>query len=257
MHVAVRKNGRLSADFFHMEVSWPRSLDDPLPGQFVMVRARSSTDPLWRRPFGVHDFRRGRQESSASLLYQVVGPTTGDLSLKEPGESVDLLGPLGRGFSPGGAEHWLVAGGRGIAPLYFFARTLKGRAPLRVLAGGCTAGHLPRTGDLEKSGISVAVATEDGSRGRRGLVTDLLEGALKRLGTARRKKLVITACGPEGMLKAVSLLARRHGAKAQFSLDTLMACGQGYCQGCTVTTNRGYELCCREGPVFSSEELVW
>lgn len=253
MQLVVRKNRPLSADFRHMAVEWPDDLATPLPGQFVMVRTRASTDPLWRRPLGVHDFRKG----SLSLLYQVVGPTTKDLAERRPGESLDLLGPFGRGFSPEGKEHWLVAGGRGIAPLYFFARTLKGRAPVRVMTGGCTSGHVVRTGDLKRMGIPVEVATEDGSRGARGVVTALLGRALGRLGTRRKRGLVISACGPEGMLKVVSDLARRHGTAAQLSLDTLMACGQGYCQGCTIATRSGYRLCCRDGPVFPSRELMW
>jgi dihydroorotate dehydrogenase electron transfer subunit len=257
MQLVVMKNRPLSADFRHMEVEWPDHLATPLPGQFVMVRTRTSSDPLWRRPLGVHDFRRKSGKASLSLLYQVVGPTTGDLAERRPGESLDLLGPFGRGFSPEGDEHWLVAGGRGIAPLYFFARRLKGRVPVRVMAGGGTSGHVVRAGDLKRMGIPVDVATEDGSRGVRGLVTALLERALGRLGERRKKGLVLSACGPEGMLKAVSDLARRHGAAAQLSLDTLMACGQGYCQGCTVTTRGGYRLCCRDGPVFPSEDLVW
>jgi len=260
MKAVVRQNRRLTVDFRLLEVAWPDRLREPLPGQFVMVRADSSTDPLWRRPLGVHDYRGGKggKGPSAFLLFQVVGPTTERLAGFEAGESIDLLGPFGRGFSGAGVEHWLVAGGRGIAPLYYFARTLKGhRRPFRVMVGGRSAAHVVRTGDLRRMGAPVEIATEDGSRGRTGLVTELLERSLRRLGDRRKKGIVLSACGPPGMLKSVARLARIHGVSARLSLDTLMACGQGYCQGCTIDTRHGYRLCCRDGPVFPAEDLKW
>lgn len=241
-----------------MEVAWPSSLADPFPGQFVMVRVRESTDPLWRRPFGINDFTRGRGGRRAFMLYQVVGPTTRDMARAAKGESIDLLGPFGRGFDTGGDEHWLVAGGRGIAPLFFLARRLAedGRA-LRAMVGGCTAGHVLQWKELGRITGSVKVATEDGSLGRKGMVTDLLEGGLRRLSARRRSRLVVSACGPEGMLRRVGNLAEEFGVQARLALDTLMACGQGYCQGCTVRTRWGYSLCCREGPVYEAGDLQW
>jgi dihydroorotate dehydrogenase electron transfer subunit len=258
MLVDVCGNRRLTADFRLMKIDWPRSFADPLPGQFVMVREGASTDPLWRRPLGVHDFRSGRAGAWISLLFQVVGPTTRDLAKKETGEKIDALGPFGRPFSPEGEEHWLVAGGRGVAPLYFFARSLQQTGkPVRVMIGGCTAGHVLKVRELEKMGLRTEVATEDGSRGRKGLVTELLALRLQRISLPRRKRIVLTACGPEGMMRAVARLAVRFETQAQLSLDTLMACGQGYCQGCSVSTRSGYQLCCREGPVFDARELLW
>jgi dihydroorotate dehydrogenase electron transfer subunit len=258
MDLVIRKNRRLSADCLQMEVEWPAALADPLPGQFVMVRTRTSTEPLWRRPFGVHDFRRGRVRTVAEILYQVVGPTTRDLADRRPGEAIDLVGPLGKGFSLDGEEHLLVAGGRGIAPLFFLARRLRRRRrEVGVLIGGATAGHVLKVKELRGMSLPVAIATEDGSLGKKGLVTALLGKRLRSLPARRRSRLTIAACGPEPMLKAVSELAARAGVPAQISLDTLMACGQGYCQGCTVSTSSGYRLCCQDGPVFVNRELTW
>ncbi len=255
--MTVRANRRLTADFRRMEIRWPGSFAEPHPGQFVMVRAGESTDPLWRRPLGVHDFRR-RGGASAFLLFQVVGPTTRALAAVKPGGGIDLLGPFGRGFPADDGEHWLVAGGRGVAPLYYFARVLKdlGRQA-RVLIGGCTAGHVIGAREMERMGHRVETSTEDGSLGRRGLVTDLLGRGLARLSPGRRRRIVVSACGPEGMLRAVQRLARQAGAASRLSLDTLMACGQGYCQGCTIQTRRGRRLCCRDGPVFDGSEVAW
>jgi dihydroorotate dehydrogenase electron transfer subunit len=258
MDLVVRKNRRLSDDCLQMEVEWPAAFADPLPGQFVMVRTRTSTDPLWRRPFGVHDFRRGRAGAAAQLLYQVVGPTTRDLADRRPGETIDLVGPLGKGFSLDGEEHLLVAGGRGIAPLFFLARRLRRRRrEVDVLIGGAAAGHVLKVRELQRMGFPAAIATEDGSLGKKGLVTALLEKRLRRLSARRRSRLAISACGPEPMLKRVGELAARAGVPAHLSLDTLMACGQGYCQGCTVSTSSGYRLCCQDGPVFTAGELAW
>jgi len=258
LKATVRRNSRIAADFRRMEISWPAGLAEPLPGQFVMVRAGESTDPLWRRPLGIHDFRRRRRGPSAFLLFQVVGPVTRRLAGAGPGEEIDLLGPLGTGFPLEGKEHWLVAGGRGIAPLFYLARLLgdEGRRA-RVLIGGCTAGHVLGVKELERMGHRVEVATEDGSLGRCGVVTELLERGLARVGERRRGGLVLSACGPEGMLRSVGAMAARYGTAARLSLDTLMACGQGYCQGCTVNTRGGYRLCCREGPVFNADEVLW
>ena len=111
--------------------------------------------------------------------------------------------------------------------------------------------------DFETLGWTVHVATEDGSLGRRGMVTDLLAAGLRRLSAGRRRDVVVAACGPEGMLRHVGSLAEEFGVRARLSLDTLMACGQGYCQGCTVRTRTGYSLCCREGPVYEAERLKW
>jgi dihydroorotate dehydrogenase electron transfer subunit len=258
MEVKIKANRRLTADFWRMEIEWPASLAEPSPGQFVMVRTRNSTVPLWRRPFGINDFTKSRGLSRAFLLYQVVGPTTRDMGGTEKGQMLDLLGPFGRGFDTDGQEHWLVAGGRGIAPLFFLARRLVDEDKvLRVMIGGCTKSHVLQAEELRRMGSPVELATEDGSLGRKGMVTDILEIGLRRISTARRGRIVVSACGPDAMLRRVGSLADEFGVRARLSLDTLMACGQGYCQGCTVKTRSGYSLCCCEGPVFEARELQW
>lgn len=193
-----------------------------------------------------------------SLLFQVVGPTTRELAGVERGGPVDLLGPFGRGFDLAAREHWLVAGGRGVAPLYFLARVLRRRrAPVTVMMGGRSAEHVLRAAEFARLGCSVAVATDDGSLGRRGYVTDLLERGLRRVPARDREGLLISSCGPEPMLKAVAGLCAGRGVAAQVSVDPLMACGQGLCLGCTVQGKEGYRLACQHGPVFRIGELRW
>jgi len=257
--LSIRAARRLTEDFHFLDLAWPAGMAEPQPGQFVMVRTREGTDPLWRRPFGVHDFRRVRGVGVLSLLFQVVGPTTRDLSGLAPGATLDLLGPLGRGFKLNAAEQWLVSGGRGVAPLLYVARILHGRGvPCRAFLGGRTAGHILREVELERLGCRVEVATEDGSRGRRGLVTDLLDRALARLSGRRRAAVMLLACGPHGMLKAVAGIAAARGVAAQVSVDPLMACGRGLCLGCSVPAHGGgYRLACQHGPVFNVRDLNW
>jgi len=254
----VRAIRQLSEDFNLLELGWPSGLAEPLPGQFVMVRTREGTDPLWRRPLGVHDFRRVRGAGVLSLLFQVVGPTTRDLAGLLPGSPLDLLGPHGRGFRLDAAEAWLVGGGRGVAPLFYAARLLRRRgAPCRVFLGGRGAGHILRERELARLGCRVEVATDDGSRGRRGLVTGLLDRDLARVSERRRSGILLAACGPHGMLRAVADIAAARGVEAQVSVDPLMACGRGLCLGCTVPARGGYRLACQHGPVFDARDLVW
>jgi dihydroorotate dehydrogenase electron transfer subunit len=256
--LTVRAVRPLSEDFRLMELAWPAAEPDPLPGQFVMVRTREGTDPLWRRPLGVHDFRRTRACATFSLLFQVVGPTTRDLAAMGRGDAVDLLGPLGRGFRVDDREHWLVAGGRGLAPLFYLARVLRagGRA-CRVMIGGRSGTHVLRVADLERLGCRVDVASDDGSVGLRGFVTEILDRELALVDAARRPAVCIAACGPHGMLKSVAGIAARHGVEARVSVDPLMACGRGLCLGCSVPARDGYRLACQHGPVFDARELSW
>ncbi len=258
MLLSIRAARRLSEDFHLLELECPTDMAEPLPGQFVMVRTREGTDPLWRRPLGVHDFRRVRGASILSLLFQVVGPTTRDLSGLAPGATLDLLGPYGRGFKLDAAEPWLVSGGRGLAPLFYVARVLRrAGVPCRAFLGGRSAGHILRESSLARLGCRAEVATDDGSRGHRGLVTDLLDRALARLSERRRAGVMLLACGPHGMLKAVAGIAAARRVGAQVSVDPLMACGRGLCLGCTVQSPGGYRLACQHGPVFNVRDLVW
>ncbi len=258
MLLSIRAARRLTEDFNLLEIDWPAAMAEPLPGQFVMVRTREGTDPLWRRPLGVHDFRRVRGGGILSLLFQVVGPTTRDLSGLAPGAKLDLLGPHGRGFRLDAMEQWLVSGGRGVAPLFYAARILRrGGVPCRAFLGGRGSGHVLRERELERLGCRVEVATDDGSRGHRGLVTDLLDRALARLSERRRAGILLSACGPHGMLKSVARIAVSRGVAAQVSVDPLMACGRGLCLGCSVPAQDGYRLACQHGPVFDVQELTW
>jgi dihydroorotate dehydrogenase electron transfer subunit len=232
---------------------WPGSV----PGQFVMlapgpVGAAPRTDPLLPRPMAVF-----RSEGSwLEVLYKVVGRGTALLSAARPGERIRLVGPLGGGFQlpADGERAVLVGGGTGIASLYDLAAA--GRrcgALVSVLLGARSADELLARAEFESLGVDLQLATEDGSAGRQGLVTALLEDVLRQSDSAR-----VYACGPTGMMRAVADRAAAAGRPCQVSLENRMACGFGVCLGCAVPrATGGFDLVCRDGPVFDAGALAW
>lgn len=232
---------------------WPGSE----PGQFVMlapgpVGAAPRTDPLLPRPMAV--FRSSG--SQLEVLYKVVGRGTALLAAAQPGEKVAVVGPLGGGFplpSPG-ERALLIGGGTGIASLYDLAAAAQGAgAGVSVLLGARHADDLLARDDFARLGVDLQLATEDGSAGHAGLVTALLEAALREPGEAR-----VYACGPTPMMRAAADLAAAAGRPCHVSLENRMACGYGVCLGCAVPRAAGgFDLVCCDGPVFEADSLAW
>ena len=247
-------NKQLTPVHFLMGLDWQGSVSSP--GQFVMLRVGSGYDPLLRRPFGIYNVTEGG--SRLEVLYKVVGRGTAIMAAMKPGEEVDILGPLGRGFPAPGAEERviMVAGGIGIAPLHMFAL---GHSKSVLLYGARESAEASLSGDVAALGLTVKLSTEDGSAGSKGLVTDHLAEELAGGG-------VVYACGPMGMLKAVSAMAAEAGVRAYVSLENTMACGVGACLGCAVRfggegvssgKHGAFRMVCSEGPVFESTEIDW
>jgi dihydroorotate dehydrogenase electron transfer subunit len=215
------------------------------PGQFLMlspgpVPAAPRFDPLLPRPMAV--FRR--EGGALDVLYKVSGRGTALLAAARPGERVRAVGPLGRGFplpAPG-ERAVLVGGGTGIASLFDLAARALAQGPVTALLGARSAADLMATGAFGALGVSLRIATEDGSAGRRGLVTELLADALAE-GPAR-----VYACGPTAMMRRAAELAAAAGQRCLASLENRMACG--FAEG-------GYALVCRDGPVFAADALRW
>ncbi len=227
------------------------------PGQFVMARPRQGPDPLLRRPFSICGLSdRGR----ILILYKVVGRGTRILSGLQPGDSVRVMGPLGRGFdvAPGAGPAVLVAGGMGIAPLLFLARVLAETGErFRFLAGFRGRSDLVPPDRLPETGAPMELATDDGSAGHHGPVTDLLRPLLEESPGVR-----VFACGPGPMLKRVAELSAAAGAPCRVSLESAMACGLGACLGCAVpmkpgSHGGGFLYTCKDGPVFEAGDLDW
>ncbi len=236
----------------------PEIARQSLPGQFVMVKVSDTGHPLLRRPLCVH----ARAADTITLYFDIVGLGTRLLAQKRLGDRLDILGPLGRGFSvgkPSGEDETvlLVGGGRGIAPLYFLADELH-RAGFRVrVLYGCKTAEDMKLRDLLRSACwESSFATDDGSCDYQGFVTDLMEREI-----TKDKPVRIYACGPDLMLKEVSRQAALGAIPAELSLEARMGCGIGACWGCVKKIRRdGREewlKVCEEGPVFQAEEIVW
>lgn len=243
--------------YFLLSLRTPLLASDAHPGQFVMVRVSNQSLPLLRRPFGIHD----RDVETLDILFQRTGLGTDILSRKEVGESLDLLGPLGHGFScddrTRGKTAVLIGGGRGIAPLFFLARKLDGKGTaVKVLYGGKTKADLPLIEKFEDRGLSLRCSTDDGSFGHHGLVTELLEATIER-----EKPERIYACGPEAMLEKTSRIAEAIDIEAEMSLESIMGCGFGACWGCVKKIREAgsstWVKICEKGPVFPSRDIVW
>ncbi|MGD0196432.1 MAG: dihydroorotate dehydrogenase electron transfer subunit [Solirubrobacteraceae bacterium] len=218
------------------------------PGQFYMLSSvlgwGGGVDgrPYLARAISVLYARVGE----VGFLLEDVGPGTRVLCSLEPGDEVHVVGPLGRGFSPPEEEREavLVGGGVGIPPLAMFQERWGGRA----LLGFRDARHAQAAALLRDAQL----ATDDGSVGHRGFVTELLERELER----RADEISVYACGPPAMLEAVRALAVARGVPAQLALEAPMACGFGACFGCVVATADGYKRVCVDGPVFEAALLA-
>jgi len=220
------------------------------PGQFVNVLAAETGEgPLLRRPFSI-----ARVDGNIiELLFSAIGTGTKLLSRKQPGEMLDVLGPLGRPFhTDAGYDTALIAaGGIGMAPFPFLTGDLLKRGKrIETFAGFRNAGQI-FTSDLQ----NIHLATDDGSKGFRGTVVQLLESYVNRTDLGKVK---IFACGPTAMLKALTELAKIKNICCEVSLEGHMACGVGICQGCPVERTGDeakYALVCKDGPVFLTTEI--
>ena len=227
-----------------------KALPDIMPGQFVQVRVEGSPNTYLRRPISIHDV--DFQQNEITLLVQQVGEGTRHLAAANVGDLINMVFPLGNGFTmPENDESvLLVGGGIGIAPLFYFAKVLnaEGIKPT-LLLGGKSQSDLLRLSDYQRFGETF-VTTEDGSLGEKGFVTQH---------SIWQEKLFdkIYVCGPKPMMKAVAKLAAEKGDWCEVSLENLMACGLGACLCCVEDTADGHVCVCKEGPVFNTRRLKW
>jgi len=238
----------------------PALADAARPGHFVNALTAERTDPLLRKPFSIYTVDRARGE--ISLLYSIVGATTQGMARKRPGDVLDLVGPLGgRVFRPDDqpdAHHVVVGGGYGVPPLVFLARELQSAQPdpdLTFIIGARRKDLLLCEAELTEAGIKAHAATEDGSHGTHGRVTDVLAPLL-----AERAGLPVTVycCGPTPMMRAVGDLCLSVGVPCQLSVEVSMPCGIGVCMGCVLDLADGRRVrCCISGPVFEASEIKW
>ncbi len=250
---SVVENKKLINNHYLITLNPAVKIRKPKPGNFFMVAVDTGLDPLLKRPFSVHRWIDGNFQ----LLYRVVGKGTKILSEKKPGNVLDILGPLGKGFPAPKKNRQviLVAGGLGVAPVFSMAENIKNRAPL-LFYGTKTKKSLLLIDEFRSLGIDPTVSTDDGSFGTKGNIINVLKRYLTR-NSLPVTRYVLYACGPEVMLHALSHLATEYKLKGYIAMEQNMACGIGTCLGCVVKTRKGHKRVCKEGPVFPIEEIVW
>ncbi len=258
----IAANHHLSATYNILEIEAPVIARRTRPGQFVMVKRTLGGEPLLRRPFSVFEILRNAHGAvtGLSLLSKQVGAVTRDLFAAAPGERIRCLGPLGTPFSvvDPPTRAWMVAGGVGLAPFATLTEALRRRGVGTTLFyGGRSSDDLYRVSWFERLGVRVILTTEDGTRGETGRVTVPLE---RELDAAADRPVMIYACGPTPMMRAVAALAAGAGRPLQVSLEPVMGCGLGGCYSCVVRVLDGgarFVRACLEGPVFDGNRVSW
>jgi dihydroorotate dehydrogenase electron transfer subunit len=297
----------IGSDYFRLQLACPEIARLARPGQFILLRITDLKDPFLRRPFSFSQIfpplevkKKPLDEGGVEICYQIVGRGTRLMTQLQEGQRVDLLGPLGNGFWPEDkcTRVILVGGGIGVPPLLAWARELRKKGPGKKRSGKAPEGSpelvflmgakgkekIMGVEECRKWGIEVQVATEDGSLGVKGMVTDLLE---RELMTGQHAATALYACGPNPMLVQIAQVAEQFDRPCQVLLESRMACGVGACLGCTVkyreerepsqhsdlsnqdspageegeeiseTPAFRYARVCKEGPVFNARKIFW
>ena len=254
-------NEEVAQDHYLLYCVCPQIAENALPGQFVHVLISSDSGLLLRRPFTIYSIRG----TEISMLYQVTGEGTAALARLRSGAPIQVLGPLGKAFRiPSYLQAAiLVGGGAGIASLMLLAAELK-KAGVRTLGlvGATSRARLLSVSDLRRIDVETRIATDDGSVGHHGFVTEILNGVLERPQAYALQNPAVYACGPNGMLRAVTELTLAHHTPTQLAMENRMGCALGVCLGCVcpIRTAAGeveYQRVCTEGPVFNAEDIVW
>lgn len=248
----VQSNREISAGIYRLRLKSREvaAADNAGPGRFAMIKLPEKYSFTLRRPFSYLNASGDELE----FAYRVVGEGTRILSGVEPGAVLRVLGPLGNGFDVSEVKRraLLVAGGMGVAPLFFLALKLReaGVENVEMVYGVCGANELLFVPEMKEAGVAVTVTTEDGSAGCAGLASDEAARSMES-----NVPDVVFACGPRPMLEAVAKEAKRADVSCRVSVEEKMACGVGACLGCTVQTSRGNRRVCADGPVFDSKML--
>ncbi|MBU1566341.1 MAG: dihydroorotate dehydrogenase electron transfer subunit [Proteobacteria bacterium] len=239
---------------FRLTLHCPQIAVSAKPGQFVMIRTATGKDPLLRRPFSIHQTSSG---GGIQIYFKVVGRGTEILSQVKKDQEVSVLGPLGRGFRLGlNGPAIIVGGGLGIAPMLFLAKEncrLKRKcSDDLILLGAREKNELEHLlEDFRRLGLRLLTATDDGSLGHHGFVTEIMQSALP-------PGCTVYTCGPEPMMARVGKICQSQGIPCQVSVESVMACGMGACLGCSRPAKDGtYTHVCLNGPVYDAEELQW
>ncbi len=257
-HTTILSNEKVAEDHYLLRCECPEIALKALPGQFVHVLISSGAGLLLRRPFTVYTV----DGDEITMLYQIIGEGTKRLSEMPKRAAIRVLGPLGNTFDIENVSETaiIVGGGAGIASLMLLAVALRRRGIQTIgLVGAQHQDRLLSIDDLKAIGVSVHIATDDGSVGYHGFVTEILENLLLE---SKLHHPTIYACGPYSMLAAVSMITAEHDIPTQIAMENRMGCAMGVCLGCVcpIRINEDqieYQRVCTEGPVFNATEIAW
>jgi len=245
----VKKINKIKDDIFLLSFDSAYIAKNSYPGQFLHIKIIKT---ILRRPFSIHCIKG----KTVSVLFRVRGRGTKILSEYKIKDKLDIIGPLGKGFclDNKSEKNILLAGGLGVAPLVFLADKLKGCKPIAIL-GAKDKFDVVCADEFKKRGCQVYVATEDGSKGKKGTAVDILKSLFNKIN--KSDKINLYTCGPEGMFKGIKkVIGKNKNINCQISFEQFMGCGLGTCCGCTIETKNGYKKVCKDGPVFKMED-VW
>jgi dihydroorotate dehydrogenase electron transfer subunit len=264
--VKILSRKEVAPNIYLMKLNAPEIAQEALPGQFIHIRCSKDSYPLLRRPLSIH--RADKEKGEIFILFQVIGEGTKLLADRTIGDDLDIMGPIGNGFNiyPKSKKIMIVGGGIGVAPLLALCEeSIRQGKEVRILIGALKKELVIGEENFRNLGAKVDVATDDGSYKYKGLVTDLLERAIKEGWLADQ----IFACGPKPMLRKIVEISLDNHIDCQVSLEERMACGIGACLGCVCkikakekNNNQNqikyiYKRVCVDGPVFEGSEVVW
>lgn len=258
IHTTILSNEKVAEDHYLLSCECSKIAQHAKPGQFIHVLISNGAGLLLRRPFTIYTV----DEREITMLYQIIGEGTQRLSEMPKGAPLHVMGPLGNTFNieKNPEPSILVGGGAGIASLMLLAIALRTHDIQTIgLVGAQHQGRLLSIDDLTAIGVKVHVATDDGSVGHHGFVTDILTDMLNKNDLHRP---IIYACGPHAMLAAVAKITTEFEVPTQVAMENRMGCAMGVCLGCVcpvrIDTNRiEYQRVCTEGPVFNAADIEW
>jgi dihydroorotate dehydrogenase electron transfer subunit len=240
---------KIQENVFILKIHSPEIASIINPGQFLNIRVSEKSYPLLRRPFSVCDI----ENENIVLMFNILGEGTRIMASKSAGDTIDILGPLGKGFNLDGEYETavIVAGGLGAAPFPFITRKLLNKKQILSYVGGRTSKEV-----IDYNLINVSKATEDDSTQFKGTVIDLLNS---RIDDLNKSSMKIFGCGPTPMLKALQEFSINNNFECEISTECAMACGFGICQGCPIESTKQkekYLLVCKDGPVFDVKDII-
>ena len=247
----VVSNEKLCPRFYRLSFKADDIVNKIRPGQFLHIRMHDGLEPFLRRPFSVY-----RAKKYVEIFYEPIGRGTEILAKKIKGDDLDVIGPVGEPFQLPNSkikQVVMIAGGIGVAPFLILSDVLKKKnIELVLLFGARTKGHVYPMKEFKDNGCKVYVATDDGSAGVKGRVSELFSKV-----KIDSKSTMIYTCGPMPMMAAVQAFAKKNHLQGQAACEEVMACALGACLGCSIPTTNGFKTVCYDGPVFDLQEVIF